>query len=158
MHLVDRGAGSGIAQDMLRGNREIPGDPANHLLAGAAALLLCAGEQPCQMVRLVGQIAENVYPASGSGIEGGKLHTRDDGQTISSAQNLGAGDAGQGVVVGQGKRIQSGALGVKDNILQTGGTIGEFTVTMQVANHNPCSSLYRKKRKNEGGFTGFIIP
>ena len=130
MHLIDRVAGRGVAQDVLAGDRIVAGDIFDHPLARAPSLLQGALKQPGQRVGLVRQVAQDVHPPAGVRVEGGDLHPRDDGEAVAPAQNLGAGHTGHGVVVGDGQSVQTGALGVKDDVVQAGGAVGKFAVAM----------------------------
>ena len=141
---------------MLRSHWEIAGYPFDHLFSGTTAFFQRAGKQTCQTVRLLRKITQNMDSASGLFIVGGNFHTRKDGDSVAFAQNLSSGDTGHGVMVGQGKNVQSCPFGIKNNIFQAGGAIGKFTVTVQVADHKTVTPLYKRYRKYKNHV--FIIP
>ena len=131
---------------MLAGDRIQSGNLLNHLLTGDAPLLQGARQQTCQPVGLERQIAQDVDPALCVRVKGGNFHPGNDGNPVALSQYLCAGSACQCVVVGDGKRIQTGTFCIKDDVLQRGGAVGKFAVAMQIAYHGVQSLLTKRMR------------
>ena len=135
MDVIERRRALGAAQDVLLRHREELHDPAHAFPDGAVPPLEGVLEHPFEPVGHLGLVAEQVdLPVPGK-VPRRDLHTADHPDAVALAELLGAADARHRVVVGQRDKVETGAFGIEDQVIDAEGTVGKACVTMQVADH-----------------------